>query len=383
MPRRGENIRKRKDNRWEGRYIRFYDEQGKAYYGSVYAKSYLEVKKKLLFVSKQAGNKLEGKNAGNYSFQEILFLWLQNIQIKIKPQTYAKYNHIIEKHIIPFIGNIKVNKVSSILIHKFVAQKKENGRLDQKGGLSESSLRTLIYIIKASLSFASAKGFCPALQGEVISFSVKGREINILNKKEQQQLELYLCNNLNASTMGILLCLYTGLRVGEICALRWNDIDWHMGVLYVRRTIQRVKNLHKNSFQPKTMLTSGEPKTPSSNRKIPIPSFLIPLLKKQKDQAEKNSYVLTGRGDYFLEPRTYQYRFKTYLHSAGLQNIINFHALRHTFATRCIEAGFDAKTLSELLGHSSVNITLNRYVHSLVEQKRAQMELLSLNWGHE
>ncbi len=380
MPRRGENIRKRKDKRWEGRYIQGYDTQGKAQYKSVYAKTYVEAKQKLLAATNQRKPQLSGKNS-NTCFREVLFLWLQSKKIKLKPQTYVKYIYLIEKHIIPTLGQQKLRAIHPSIIQDFMSKKKERGRLDNKGGLSNGTLKTMLYLIKSALDYAQVQDpgiVLPELK--IPSLPGVKKETIVLQRDEQVKLERYICNHLNPSTLGILLCLYTGIRLGEICGLRWSDIDLTHQLIHIQRTLQRMKQYQDKGPNKGTVIIMGIPKTPSSKRSIPIPSCLTPILQRQREEAEKDGYVITGKYDYYLEPRTYQYRFKRYLQAAGVPKI-NFHALRHTFATRCMEAGFEAKSLSEILGHASVNITLNRYVHSLAEQKRLQMELLTHNWG--
>lgn len=199
--------------------------------------------------------------------------------------------------------------------------------------------------------------------------------IQIFNAPQQAKLEGYVCSVDDSYKFGVYLCLYTGLRLGELCALRWSDVDCENSTLSVNRTVLRVKNTIPNADK-KTRLLINSPKTPSSERVIPLASQLNSYLKSLREQeaAVGNVYVLTGSLD-FIEPRNYYERYKRYLDCCGL-NGFNFHALRHTFATRCIEAGVDPKVLSEILGHASVRITLDRYVHPSLETKRASMERL-------
>ena len=172
-----------------------------------------------------------------------------------------------------------------------------------------------------------------------------------------------------------MICLYSGLRLGEICALRWSDLDPVQKVFHIRRTVQRIYN--KNKDRP-TEIVISTPKTQNSIRDIPIASNLWRILFQFSHQFEKNSCIISDKDQAFFDPRTYQFRYKGYLSACGLK-YRNFHALRHTFATRCIEKNIDIKSLSEILGHSSVNITLNRYVHSSIEQKRSQIEKLCMD----
>lgn len=190
----------------------------------------------------------------------------------------------------------------------------------------------------------------------------------MLSNKERKKLENYLLDNIKLSNICILLSLYTGLRVGEICGLQWKDIDFRQGSLIVTKTVERI-----SLGNGKTKVVVSEPKTESSLRKVYMPPFIIELLKAYKDEDEK--YILSGKSKP-TEPRTLQYRFEKILQSADIRDM-SFHALRHTYATLCIEKGMDIKTLSELLGHSDVKITLNTYVHSSDKLKRKYVKRLA------
>lgn len=193
--------------------------------------------------------------------------------------------------------------------------------------------------------------------------------MNLFSDIEQKELCGYLLKNTDNTSIGILLSLYTGLRIGEIYGLKWNDIDFEKNILTVRRTVQRIRTgIHG------TKLIVDAPKSRTSQRSIPIPEFLIDILRKFR--INDNFYILSGSTK-VTEPRTMQRRFKTILKKAGLPSI-NYHSLRHMFATNCIQLGFDVKTLSEILGHASVETTLNRYVHSSLERKTQCMNLLKI-----
>ena len=170
--------------------------------------------------------------------------------------------------------------------------------------------------------------------------------------------------------LGILISLYMGLRIGELCGLTWADIDIKNRVLYVRRTVQRICSC--NSDGKKTKIVISAPKSDTSFREIAIPEFLAEYLTAFK--GDDDCYILSG-SEKIVEPHAYQYRYKKVL-SESNSGDHTYHRLRHTFATNCIESGFDVKTLSEILGHSSADITLNRYVHSSMDRKSACMNLL-------
>ncbi len=374
MPKRGENIRKRKDGRWEARYIKDYTLEGKANYVSIYGKTYYETKKKLVETAEKI-NRNEYIQGHEVYFREVLYLWLSNNKIKLKQQTYSKYLELIENHIIPSIGHIKITKIDTLTINRFIENKSYNGRLDGNGGLSVSSMKSLIFIIQSTFAFASKEGLRVPIKGDINRPVQKKRELKILNRQEQFILEKYMSYHFDTTKLGIVLSLYIGLRIGEICGLKWSDINFEEKTIHIKRTVERIRNINRKSWEPKTKLIISDPKTLSSNRIIPIPEYLMIQLDYLRVNAISD-YVVSGITNEYLDPRTLQYRFQKCLKECKLREI-NFHALRHTFATRCIEVGVDIKSLSEILGHASVNITLNTYVHSSIEQKRNQLELLS------
>lgn len=196
--------------------------------------------------------------------------------------------------------------------------------------------------------------------------------MRILSTTEQNNLNEYLLKNPENTSLGILLSLYTGLRVGELCALKWEDVSFDDKYIHVHKTMQRIQTL--NGSDAKTVVIISKPKSDCSIRNVPIPDRLLSIMLDY--QKAPDTYILTGMNNLYVEPRTMQYRFKSIIKKAGIAPA-NFHALRHTFATRCIELGFDIKSLSEILGHASVNITLNRYVHPSMELKQKNMNMLS------
>lgn len=375
MPRRGENIRKRKDGRWEGRYIKEYDCNGKAKYHSVYGKSYLEIKEKMRNITEETVRNDALKKERNFTFQDILYLWLKSNQINLKNQTYSKYVFLIENHIIPILGNVKIERIESELLNQFLYEQSLNGRLDKQGGLAASYLQTIHFIITSALDFSVKEGYRSSFIGKVSKPNMKKnlRILNVLTAEEQNLLENYLLQETDTYKLGILLSICMGLRIGEVCGLKWEDIDVRARTLHIQHTVERISNTLNANDGQKTILALCDTKTISSNRIIPIPSIIFSQLKKFQ---KSNGFVVPGKKYEYTDPRTLQNKFHKALISCGLKST-NFHALRHTFATRCIETGFDIKTLSEILGHSNVTITLNIYVHSSLEHKRKQIELLS------
>lgn len=193
-----------------------------------------------------------------------------------------------------------------------------------------------------------------------------------MSEEEQRRMAAYLRQDMDACKFGVLLAMLTGLRIGELCALRWENISTAKGTLRVEATMQRLKNVDGDGG--KTRILIGSPKSDASCRTIPLSENAAALCR-HMDTRTPLAFVLTGAASY-MEPRTLQYRFKGYMRDCGLEDV-HFHTLRHTFATRCVEVGFDLKSLSEILGHANTSITMNRYVHSSFDLKRSNMDKLS------
>ena len=221
-------------------------------------------------------------------------------------------------------------------------------------------------IIEAALDYAVKEGFCQPLKNEIIKPCKSKKDITVLSPEEQINYENSLKAEASNTALGVMIVLYTGLRIGEICALHWNDIDIKNDLIHVNHTVSRVLS---TDGKHKTKLVLSTPKTTASKRIIPIPSGLKTILQNVSD---KNGFVVSST-DSFMDTRTFDYRFKRLLKTKALKNI-HFHVLRHTFATSCLQYGMDVKTLSEILGHSSATITLNTYVHSSMKNKREQLE---------
>lgn len=207
--------------------------------------------------------------------------------------------------------------------------------------------------------------------------TVHKKELEILTEDEQKRLVNAIKSEITYENIGILLSLYSGLRIGEICALQWQDINLQAGTISVTKSMQRISVADTATTGIKTAVIVDTPKSQKSIRTIPIPNFLQSELKKLSKNCSPASYVLTGSENSYTEPRAYQYKFKKYLKQAGIRDI-NFHALRHTFATRAIEQNIDVKALSEILGHATVNFTLERYVHISFNFKKQNIEKLTV-----
>ena len=344
MARRGENIYKRKDGRYEGRYIKQYDVSGKAISGYVYSKNYNEIKD-LLAKYKIVRPVKHGKNTLLADWLEI---WLYS-QSGVKPTTKSVYASHINNYINPVLGDIPLKKLNSEILQDFI-----NSLV-----LSPATIRAVFSILKSALSCAEDNDLIANVWTKV---KVPKREksiVRILSVAEQRKLEKQLQTDYD---IGIWLSLYAGLRIGEVCALKWTDVNLETSVITVNTTQARTEN----------GLEYTSPKSKSSKREIPIPELLWEKL----NAIPCKSFFVLSQKKRAVDIRTYRRYFKKILKFAELPDI-KFHSLRHTFSTRALEVGMDYKTLSEILGHSGVGITLDLYAHSLQEHKRNEMNKLS------
>ena len=200
------------------------------------------------------------------------------------------------------------------------------------------------------------------------------KEMRVLSKEEQTRFIEFLLKDTDECKFGTLFALLTGIRIGEICALKWENISLKDGTVSITSTVQRLKSFDGSSDN-KTKIVISDPKSNTSARIIPLTDFVLGLC--QKFKADNSAYILSGRADKIIEPRTLQYKMDSYTKACGFEGV-HFHTLRHTFATRCVEVGFEIKSLSEILGHASPRITLERYVHSSLELKRKNMDKLEI-----
>ena len=299
----------------------------------------------------------------NMSVSECIDVWLKNEHNYIKESTYSLYLTIIENHLKTYFKRRRMNTISNKDFQSFVLDKLNFGRLDGKGGLSKKTVKDMTVVLKSVLTFAMKHKIIDKTEFEFkIPRKEKTRKVEVFNFEERKKICKYIKNNLCDQTLGILICICTGLRIGEICALKWEDVNLRTEVISVNHTIQRI---YINTARKSKIIISS-PKTESSKRKIPIAAELMPLL--QQFKSNSNFYVISGKKRY-IEPRTYRKFFKKMLNILKISKL-KFHSLRHTFATQAIENGIDYKTVSEILGHASVGITLNLYVHPDLEYKK-------------
>lgn len=364
MARHGENIYKRKDGRYEGRYVTGKTSKGKTKFGYVYGYHYAEVKKELL-LKKAANYCRRAKNRDEYSVAEWLSQWAENeLHGCVKPSSFQTYTNIIKKHLLPALGQFRLTSLTPGMMRDYAA------RLENSA-LAPNTARGIFRLLCAALRNAFEEGIIQKNPCRKVKLRKReGAEQCVLIAAEQT-LVRNACNS--PKTLPALISLYTGMRLGEICGLKWSDIDFERKTITIRRTVQRLASA--GHCPSKTALCVATPKTSTSCRTIPAPDFLFPLLQQLHHSSPKESFVF-GHGSTAAEPRTIQRRFATLARRLGIQRA-HFHTLRHSFATRMVELGVDIKTISVLLGHASVKTTLDYYAHSPNEQQRNAIDRLA------
>ena len=355
------NITKRKDGRYMGKFIVCYNDSGKAQYQYVYGKTYDEAESKVLIGQEVASRYLSGRYI---TVGKIYREWLNAVVNRIKESSLANYRAKFEKHILPIFGDVPCADLSAGRINAFINEKLAEG-------LSASYVRDIITVFKSMLRYAQEEyGFKLSLKNVVLP-KIEKKQAERINDLQQKQLIAYLKANMSLTAFGILLSLCMGLRIGELCGLTWSDVDFQQKILHIRRTVQRITCINGNQ---KTKVVISTPKSATSFRDIAIPDFLMKYFRMFRNEA---GFFILSKADKPVEPRTMQYRYKKILQSAEIETH-NFHKLRHTFATNCAEKGFDIKTLSMILGHSTVNLTLNRYIHPDLTHERRLMNYMCL-----
>lgn len=358
MPRKGENIFHRKDGRWEARYVKGYHLDGTYQYGFIYGKSYQEVKQKRTEILLNLNYVKKKNNQIRIKLNDKITQWLEKQKLTVKMSTYSYYYSVVNRHILRELGNLYIQDINEEIITKYINKK------IQDGNLKMTTVKEIVIILKQILNFCDIDVKVKLPKTEKI-------DIRIFNSLDKKKLEEYIYNNINNYTIGILLSLYAGLRIGEVCALKWEDINFSTGIISIKRTVSRINDLEAEDTGKKTKLVLTEAKTKNSVREIPLNCYFMELLQNfKKDQ--KDEYFVISSNRQFIDPRTYYNQYKRILKKCGIANY-KYHTLRHTFATNCIELGLDPKSLSEILGHSDIKITLSLYVHPSLEIKKEFM----------
>lgn len=296
--------------------------------------------------------------------------WLTHyIKPSSKQRTFEQYSRAAQIHILPYLGDIELTDLTTFVLQKFITGLTENGNKRTGKGLSPNFVKTILSIIQNSLKTAHLVGYLPEYSANKIKRpKPKEKQVECFSAWEQKKIEEAALSAKKDKYRGIILCLYTGLRIGELLALTWNDIDFDKNILSVTKTC------HDGNENGKHVRIIDTPKTENSRRQIPLSKTLVKMLKDVKKKSKCEFVIADGEKPVFI--RSYQRMFELLLKKLKLPHK-GFHSLRHTFATRALECGMDVKSLSEILGHKNAVITLNRYAHSLWEHKAEMMNKLS------
>lgn len=292
------------------------------------------------------------------TIKEIVELWRENKRQYVKKSTLSAYTLLIQNHLLPVFGDM--NHIEEAVVQEFVFRKLDNG-------LSQKSIKDILIVLKMILKYGVKNKMIEYSQIDIKFPTERERhDIEVLSRADHKKIISHIQDHFTFRNLGIYICLSAGMRIGEICALRWRDIDTDSGVINVRQTIQRIYLIEANVRR--TELVLDTPKTKNSIRDIPMTRDLIKLLKPLKRVVNESFFVLTNDRKP-TEPRTYRNYYKQFMRELDMPDL-KFHGLRHSFATRCIESRCDYKTVSVLLGHSNISTTLNLYVHPNMEQKK-------------
>lgn len=376
MARHGENIYKRKDGRYEGRYVTGKKSNGTTRFGYVYGMRYTDVKKRLLEKKAEIQQTIHPEAAvRGMTVEKWMRSWLETDLLGgIKASSYLTYLNQMNRHILPCLGRMQMASITPEMVHSFL-------ECLQAKGLGENTVRGIYRLLSAAMRAALDDGIISKNPCRKICVK-RGERVQqrVFSREEQKKVEKTLSQG---EDLTALFAMYTGLRLGEICGLRWSDINWENGTATVCRTVQRLKRMDTDKClkcgDAKTYLMIGSPKSPSSCRTIPIPTFLLKRLeiqKKQRSAAQLTTGYIFGTGMRAADPRTIQRRFAGVVRRLEIPDA-HFHTLRHSYATRLLEMGVDVKTVSQLLGHSSAKTTLDCYAHSLLDQQRSAVAKLS------
>ena len=293
------------------------------------------------------------------NFRVVTEEWLKYKKNTVKKSTYYNYSYSVEKYLYPKFADQDITQIKDY--NDFIEKLTDT--------LAPKTVRDIITKLKEIINFYEEEHNTKLNIKKMSLPKMNKKEIQILSNKEKLKLEKYCIEQNSLKSLGILICLNTGLRIGEVCALRWENIDFESKKIHIEKTIERIYSKEEN----KTIVIIDTPKSITSVRTIPINSKLYNILKQIRGKSKKTDFVLAGSSEHYVEPRNYQYHFKEILKRSKVKKY-KFHTLRHTFATNCIEAGMDIKSLSEILGHADVSITLNIYVHSSDKAKRKYLE---------
>lgn len=302
-------------------------------------------------------------------YGEWLSIWLDHyVKIGAKSRTYERYEQTVRNNIKSALGEWEMEALTPMRLQRYITELLTSGNRRTGGGLSPNTVRSIITILRNSLKMAKRMGYLSVYTAdEIMPPRITERRVECFTLPEQKKIEAAVVSSPKEKLLGILICLYTGLRIGELLALTWEDVDLVKGVLSVNKTCR------DGAEDGRWVRIVDTPKTESSKRLIPIPRAILPYLRAMKKRAG-DGCLIQYRGKP-VRVRSYQRSFELLLNRLGIPHKC-FHALRHTFATRALEVGMDVKTLSEILGHKNATVTLHRYAHSMWEHKKASMDRL-------
>ncbi len=303
--------------------------------------------------------------------KELLHTWLNKYaKLSLKLRSFNRYEELINIHLNPILGEYDIQDITPTILQDFVLQKLKNGNTITHYPLASNTVYNIISVLKQSFKLAYTLELISKNPTQSIKLpKSKEKEVQALTRNEQKLLEEYCLKSNRQNYIGIIICLYTGIRLGELLALTWNDIDFNKKLLYIKKTSYTLKHNNKN------IIVTDTPKTKKSNRVIPLPDKIINLLSICRNSSNSD-FIISSYNNKMVDTRSYQRTFESILNKCKIKHY-NFHCLRHTFATRALELGMDIKTLSEILGHTNVAITLNRYAHSLLEYKIQEMNKIA------
>lgn len=373
MARIGKNVYfRRSTGKWEGRFVKGRKSSGRLWYGYVSGVTEAEctmkrdlAAKKFEDVQKQAGM------GDRLLFSAVASRWLDSECRTKKDSTICKYRNNLKLHLNPRFQDRRFTEIAREEVVDYITELQIKCG-DDSNGMSPNTVKGIISVLRSVLEYGELQYHLSAANLTRLPIGdSENLPLRVLTENEEGMLLEYILSNLTGDGLGILLVLYTGLRLGELCSLHWEDIDFTEGTVSVHTTMKRVQT--PNNPYCKTKVTITLPKSRKSIRTIPLHEDILRLLEERAGR--RGTFFLTGMKDAYIEPRTMENRFKAIIKTVGIADV-TFHALRHTFATRSIENGVDAKVLSELLGHASVKLTLDRYVHPSEGQKRKNINSL-------
>ena len=302
------------------------------------------------------------KSKNKVTFKQVADEWLEVKKKEIKQSSYSNYRYSINRYLMPEFEKYTLKALEKYVFTEFID--------DLNQDYAPKTVRDILTKLKSILYYAQDEYDVKINIKKIISPKPDAEPIVILSKKEKTRLEKVCLQENTLNSLGIIVCLNTGVRIGEICALRWKNIDLDKREIRVRDTLQRIYDEKTG----KTKIIIETPKSKKSIRDIPLSDKLYVILAQLKKKYKDEDFFLTGDSKKFIEPRNYQYTFKALITMSKIKKSYKFHILRHTMASACIEVGMDIKALSEILGHASVEITLNIYVHSSYQSKKKYLE---------